>query len=118
MCDCQDEHMGYKCGSTGCHCHDESKKDEPEYPNIWMIEWEDTTNIQEWTNLADIAEFAQDCGYICRNVGYLIHEDNNCVVIAARISMAAKPTQVGLYERIPKSIIRQRWRLHEMTKCL
>ena len=80
-----------------------------EYPPLVVVEWVDTTNIPTWEDLADIGEWATDGGFICRNVGYLVHEDNDCVVLAARIALVAEPQQVGLFERIPKGVIRQRW---------
>lgn len=76
-----------------------------------MVEWIDTTNIAEWTVLSEVAEWAGDGGFICRNVGYLIHEDSDCVVLAARAAFRATPPQVGLYERVPKSAITNRWDL-------
>jgi hypothetical protein len=73
-----------------------------------VIEWIDTTNIAAWTDLADIEEWATDGGFVCRNVGFLIHEDDDCVVLAARVALDAEPAQVGLFERIPKGVIRYR----------
>jgi hypothetical protein len=37
--------------------------------------------------------------------------DDDCVVLAARIAIAAEPAQIGLFERIPKGVITQRWTL-------
>lgn len=83
------------------------------YPPLELVEWVDTTNIAVWTNLADIADFARDGGFQCRNVGYLVHEDDECVVLAARIAIAADPEQVGLFERIPKGVITARWSIED-----
>jgi hypothetical protein len=85
---------------------------EKTYPPLLLVEWIDVTNISEWTNLADIPEFAKDGGYICRNAGYLVYEDDDCIVLAARVALLAEPEQVGLFERIPKSVIRRRGELH------
>lgn len=82
--------------------------DEIEYPPLVCVEWVDTTNIAAWTPLSDVAEFARDGGFICRNVGYLVHSDDDCVVLAARIALSAEPHQVGLYERIPTGVILHR----------
>ena len=81
------------------------------YPELHLVEWVDTTNIQAWTNLEDIPEFAKDGGFVCRNVGYLVHEDDDCVVLAARVALKGEPHQVGLYERNPKGVIQNRWKL-------
>ena len=82
-----------------------------DYPPLEMVEWIDTTNIAAWTALDEISEWAADGGFVCRNVGYLVHEDDECVVLAARVALNASPEQVGLYERIPKGVIRHRWTL-------
>jgi len=76
-----------------------------------LVEWVDATNIPTWENLAEIAEWAKDGGFVCRNVGYLVHEDDDCIVLAARVAFDAEPPQVGLFERLPKTIITDRWTL-------
>lgn len=79
------------------------------YPILVMVEWVDTTNIASWERFEEIAEWAVDGGFVCRNVGYLVHEDDDCVVLAARVALKAEPNQVGLFERIPKGVITKRW---------
>jgi hypothetical protein len=76
-----------------------------------MVEWVDATNVAEWVPLDEVSDWASCGGWVCRNVGYLVHEDDECVVLAARIALAAEPVQVGLFERIPKAIISGRWTL-------
>jgi len=83
----------------------------PDYPPLVMVEWTDTTNIAAWTNLDEIADWAPSGGFVCRNIGYLIHEDDDCMILAARVALSAEPEQVGLFERIPKGVITQRWTL-------
>ena len=83
----------------------------PDYPPLVMVEWIDTTNIAQWVDLDEIPEWATDGGFVCRNVGYLVHEDDDCVVLAARVAIGANPEQVGLFERVPKGVIRHRWTL-------
>lgn len=70
-----------------------------------VVEWEDSTNIQEWTPIAELAQWAADGGWRVRNVGWLVHEDDDCVVLAGRLAEHARPPQAGLYERIPKRAI-------------
>ncbi len=83
------------------------------YPQLAWVEWIDTTNIPTWEDLDTIPEWAKDGGFVCRNVGYLIYEDEDCVVLAARVALGAEPQQVGLFERIPKGVIRKFKRLDE-----
>jgi hypothetical protein len=84
-----------------------------DYPPLVAVEWVDTTNIATWEHLADVHEWAAEGGFVCRNVGYLVHEDDDCVVLAARIALEAEPQQIGLFERVPKGVIRARWTLAE-----
>lgn len=69
-----------------------------------MVRWEDATNVAEWTDL-DVAQafdsFSFD--YRCTNVGYLIRDDDECVVVAARATGDMKA--VGLIERIPRGMV-------------
>lgn len=81
------------------------------YPPLMMVEWVDATNIAEWTDLSEIGEWAKSGAYICRNVGWLVYEDEECICLAGRISLAIDPHQAGLIERIPKSIIVGQWTL-------
>lgn len=74
-------------------------------PRLVVVEWEDSTNIQEWTPLDELASWAGEGGWRVRNVGYLVHEDDECVVLAGRLAADAQPPQAGLYERIPKRAI-------------
>lgn len=84
-----------------------------EFPPLVMVEWTDATNIPTWVDLDEIASWAVDGGFICRNVGYVVHEDDDCIVLAARVALDAEPAQVGLFERLPKRIITARWELTE-----
>lgn len=72
------------------------------------VTWHDATSIGHWTDLADIPEFATDHGFVVTNVGYLVYEDDACIVLAARITLGADPQQVGIFERLPKSMIVKR----------
>lgn len=78
------------------------------YPPLLLVEWTDATNIPTWVELSEIAEWAKEGGFVCRNVGYLVHEDDDCIVLAARVALLAEPPQVGLFERLPKRIITAR----------
>jgi hypothetical protein len=80
-----------------------------------MVEWTDATNIATWVDLDEIAEWSKEGGFVCRNVGYLVHEDDECIVLAARVALLAEPAQVGLFERLPKRIITDRWTLSKAS---
>jgi hypothetical protein len=75
------------------------------YPPLVEVEWTDVTGIPAWLDVDDLAAFAKDGGFVCRNVGYLVHEDEDCIVLAGRLALEADPQQVGMYERLPKTII-------------
>lgn len=75
------------------------------YPPIEVIEWTDATNIATWTDLDELAEWAKEGGFVCRNIGYVTYEDDDCVVLSARIALDAEPAQHGLFERLPKGMI-------------
>lgn len=85
--------------------------DAVQYPPLLCLEWVDATNIAQWQPLAEVPEWAVDGGFVCRSIGYLVHEDSECVVLAARIAMDAEPQQAGLVERIPAGTITDRWQL-------
>lgn len=76
-----------------------------DYPPVVLVEWVDTTNIATWTDLDEIADWAATGGFVCRNIGYLVHEDPHCVVLAARVALGSEPQQVGLFERIPSGCV-------------
>lgn len=84
------------------------------WPPLVMVEWTDTTNIAAWCDLDEVKEFAENGAWVCRNVGFLVNEDDECVVLAARAAPSATPPQVGLFERIPKRAITRRWPLSKV----
>lgn len=86
-----------------------------DYPPLQVVEWVDATNIATWEPLSDIEKWATGDGFLCRNVGYLVYEDDNCVVLAARFSPDGKATSIGLFERLPKGMIVARWNLPEWS---
>lgn len=74
----------------------------PDRPQV--VTWEDTTNIATWQDRDDIAEFARDGGWRCQNIGWVVYEDDECIVLAARRAFD-KQAHVGLAERIPRRAI-------------
>lgn len=72
--------------------------------DLVVVRWEDTTNIAGWCTPEEITEFATDGGWICENVGWLIRDDDECIVLSARRSSDAQQHR-GLTERIPRRSI-------------
>lgn len=79
----------------------------PNYPVV-LVEWEDAVNFGNWADLFDAIEFdpANAVDFHCRSVGYLIRDDDECVVLASRAS--GQFEQVGLVERIPRGMVRSK----------
>jgi hypothetical protein len=74
---------------------------------LLRVTWTDCTNVAGgWHDEEDLAAFATDGAWECTNTGWLVHEDDNCLVLAARMTDDGK--QVGLVERIPKAAITAR----------
>jgi hypothetical protein len=69
-----------------------------------MVTWEDTTNVAAWQTHVEMVDWATAGGWIAHNVGFLVHEDDDCVVVAARV-VDDEENHVGLAERIPKRSI-------------
>lgn len=70
------------------------------------VHWEDATNSGEWCDLEqaqrfDIGDFNFD--WHCVSVGFLIRDDEECVILASRASGEFK--SVGLIERIPRGMV-------------
>ena len=74
-------------------------------PGLIEVRWTDTTCIAKWVEVGELGEWAQEGGWECSTVGYMLYQDEDCIVIAARLALDAEPTQCGLVERIPKGVI-------------
>lgn len=72
--------------------------------DLVLVTWEDTTNIAAWQTIDDIREWATAGGWICHNIGWVIHEDANCIVLSAR-RCDDPEHHIGLTERIPRRAI-------------
>lgn len=71
-----------------------------------VVHWEDASNVAVWGDLEEAQAFENiDFDYHCTNVGYLIRDDDKCVIVAARV--AGDFTQVGLVERIPRGMVQR-----------
>lgn len=78
---------------------------------IVEVVWEDTTNVAAWQTRDELIEWAKAGGWVARNIGYLVYEDDECVVVAARVA-DDEERHVGLAERIPKRPVISRHELH------
>jgi hypothetical protein len=77
---------------------------------LLRVSWTDSTNVAGgWHDEEDLHQFAADGAWECTNTGWLVHEDETCLVLAARMTDDGK--QVGLVERIPKAAITARQEL-------
>lgn len=72
--------------------------------DLVVVEWEDATNVAEWADIEEAIAFNFSFDYHVRNVGYMIRNDDECVIVAGRCTDDSKA--VGLVERIPKSMVR------------
>ena len=75
-------------------------------PPLVIVEWEDATNVATWEDYDEAVAFERlDRDFHCTNVGYLIRDDADCVIVAARatVDFAA----VGLFERIPRGMVQR-----------
>src|ERR1044072_285568 len=73
-------------------------------PRLAIVRWEDTTNIAAWSTPEEVVEFARDGAWVSENVGWVVADNDDCIVLAARrtVDMA----HVGLYERItPRAVL-------------
>lgn len=81
------------------------------------VVWEDTTNVAAWQTREEMIEWAKAGGWIARNIGYLVYEDAECVVVAAR-TVQDEERHVGLAERIPRqAILHQHLIAHPGCTC-
>lgn len=72
----------------------------PELGDLVVVHWEDTTNMADWQSRQEVLEFATDGAWICENVGWVIVDNEDCIVLSGR--RAGKIGQYGLTERIPR----------------
>jgi hypothetical protein len=71
---------------------------------VW---WTDATNVAGgWHDAEDLADFAVNGAWETTNTGWLVWEDEVCLVLAGR--MTEDGEHAGLLERIPKAAITAR----------
>ena len=72
---------------------------------IIQVEWEDSSSTNRVWNQGDY--LAKQKNQRCMSIGFLVHEDEHCVVIAGHMGLDEHPDFSGDM-RIPKSAIRKR----------
>lgn len=73
-------------------------------PPIVVVHWEDASNCATWTDRDQAQAFTDfEFDVNCTNVGYLLRDDDECVVVGARATGDFK--EVGLVERIPRGCV-------------
>ncbi|WP_067891245.1 hypothetical protein [Nocardia vaccinii] len=76
--------------------------------DLVRVTWVDAHNNQgAWMTADELAGFARDEAYRVTQVGYKVHEDDLCIVLAARLSTPSSEygQSFGMCERIPKKLI-------------
>jgi nitrous oxidase accessory protein NosD len=68
-----------------------------------LVKWHDACNTGEWHTDQEVDEWLKDSSFECENVGYLIRETKDFIVLAARVSWGDK--QYGLLEKLPRKMI-------------
>ena len=77
------------------------------YPLV-RVTWVDAHNNQgAWMTREELTAFAADEAYRVTQVGYKVHEDDLCIVLAARLSTPSVDygQSFGMCERIPRKLI-------------
>jgi hypothetical protein len=71
---------------------------------LMQVWWTDATNVAGgWHDAQDLAGFATNGAWEATNTGWLVYEDETCIVLAGRMTDDGK--NVGLIERVPKRAI-------------
>lgn len=75
---------------------------------LFRVEWEDSSSFSRVWNSKESLSASKN--QRCVSVGFLVHEDKDCVVIAGHMGLNEQPDFAGDM-RIPKSAIRSRRRM-------
>ena len=68
--------------------------------------WHDACSRAAWQDLREIKDWIDnDKGYLCENVGWVIDENKDFIVVCARKTDFDKT--YGLCEKLPKKMIRE-----------
>lgn len=71
-----------------------------------LVKWTDAhNNGGQWLDPTELDEFTKDDIFQTTNVGWVVRENDDCIVLAARHDRDFD--QVGMVERIPKKMVEE-----------
>ena len=83
-------------------------------PYLVYVEWYDAIANNGWFTYDELLEWVNDnADRTIKESGFLIHKDDNCVVIASRQGGFTDPTNYGLIQWIPRPWVKILKRIKE-----
>jgi hypothetical protein len=81
-----------------------------ENPKLYNVEWQDAHSDSAWLSEKDLKEFINRERCICQNIGWLLNETEDEIVIASRRMKWAEDgdTKWGMIQKIPKAWIKKK----------
>lgn len=86
-------------------------KKESNRKDIWLIEWQDAHSRAGWATDRELEEFIKEEKCICEEVGWILSESKDEVVMGARRlkwRTNSLDSEWGLLQKIPKAWIKKR----------
>lgn len=79
-------------------------------PKLIYLEWIDAIGNSRWFTSSEALDWAKNCEWMIREVGWLIYEDDKILCFASSWKVADEYTgeQFGQLHQIPKAWIRNR----------
>lgn len=77
---------------------------------IYLVEWQDAHSVAGWHTNESIKKFIDEERCICINIGWILHEDKDEIVMAHRKLKWSETgdDEWGLLQKIPKTWIRKK----------
>ena len=81
-----------------------------ENPKIYNVEWQDAHSDSAWLSKKELQEFINKERCICQQIGWLINETKDEIVLACRRMKWAEDgdQKWGMVQKIPKAWIRKK----------
>ena len=73
-----------------------------EYKEV-RVHWEDATHRSGWHSVDELQDIINE-GFMVETLGWLVHEDDDCIVVAQSVSRY----RMAELSRIPKAYIKDR----------
>lgn len=86
------------------HDLDSRKAPKMKYPLV-RVYWHDAFNRGWWHTEEELDEMLEDESFMVQNVGWLVRDTKNFIIVAARISDRSDDPQYGLCEKLPRKMI-------------